>query len=815
MLSRIRLIAVLLILALGAGTLTVATVPVWAQAAVEIDYKAWEKDAKRAEEVVALDRALPSLLEQQRQTIVAWRSKLALAKDTNGAQIATVKDQIAALGPAPTDDQPEEAPGIAARRSELAGQLRQLQAPGIAADEAYSRADGIIRQIDAKIRARQADALLKLSPTPINPANWPAAYAVLTQGMKTLRDEVEAAWQHPPNRAELRNNLPIIVLYVLFALVFVLRGPGFMEKLTGRMQYGTSMRARNLAAAIVSLGQIIVPVGGTIFLILAMFSTGMVGTRSDALISALPYAAAAFFTARWLGGWLFRPATNAPGVTVLTDRPSEARFHVNMIGLTLAAEIFRMAFITEVRPPLSMAAKAVWTTPLSCILAVFLFRLGILLVRRANAAVAAPGATEFQMQVLRLVGKAVVVVSVVAPVLAVIGYVAAAHALIWPTAISLGLMGMIILAQRFVANIYLMIVRGDEDEGDALIPVLIGFALSVMAVPVLALIWGARVTDLAEAWTKFSAGVSIGQTHISPANFLTLLLVFAVFYMATRLVQGALRSAVLPRTGLDKGGQNAVASGVGYLGIFLSAVAAIMAAGIDLSSLAIVAGALSVGIGFGLQNIVSNFVAGIILLIERPISEGDMIQVGTEFGIVKNISVRSTRIETFDRTDVIVPNADLVSGVVTNLTRGNLTGRVIIPVGVAYGTDSRRVEAMLQEIAEAQPLVVVDPPPTVYFTGFGADSQNFEIRAILSDVNFKLVVQSEILHEVAARFAAEGIEIPFPQRDLWIRNPEALGGGEVRPKPAQKRRAVQPAKPQETNTRLIDNDPTGDDGDVV
>ena len=813
MLVRIRIAAIALMLGLGTALAVLPAPTAHAQAAAMIDYTAWEKVATRAEELATLDRVLLSLLEQQRQTVVDWRSKFAKAKDINAGQIATVKDQIAALGPAPAEGQPAEAPEIASRRQALNTQLNQLQAPGIAAEEAYSRADGIIGQIDAKIRARQADALLKLSPTPINPANWKAGYAVLTEGLKTLWGEAQGAWQYPPNRTVLRSNLPVIFLYVIIALVFVLRGPGFMETLTGRMQYGPSMRARNLAAAIISLGQIIVPVGGTIFLVLALRATGMLGIRSGALISALPYAAAAFFVTRWLGGWLFRPAASAPGVTTLVGRPTEARFHVNMIGLTLAAEILRMAFITEVRPPLSMAAQAVWAAPLTCILAIFLFRLGILLVRRANEAMSAPGATEFQMQLLRLVGKVVVVVSVVAPALALIGYVAAAQALIWPAAKTLGFMGVIILVQRFLANIYLMIVHADEDASDALVPVLIGFALSIVAIPVLALIWGARTTDLAEAWTKFSAGMSIGQTQISPSNLLTLLLVFAVGYTATRLVQGALRSAVLPRTGLDKGGQNAIASGVGYLGIILAAIVAVVAAGINLLSLAIVAGALSVGIGFGLQNIVSNFVAGIILLIERPISEGDMIQVGTEFGIVKGISVRSTRIETFDRTDVIVPNADLVSGVVTNLTRGSLTGRLILPIGVAYGTDTRKVEKILFEIAEAQPMVMVDPAPSVYFTGLGADSLNFEVRAILSDVNYKLVVQSEILHEVAARFAAEGIEIPFAQRDLWIRNPEALGGAAVKHKSARKRAAAEPAKPQEPLSREIDNDPAEDDGE--
>ena len=772
------------------------------------DYATWEKDASDAEKVLADDRASNTALDEMRARIVTWRAKFLAAQSANAAQIETVKSQITALGPAPAEGQ-SEAEDIATRRAALNDQLSKLQAPGIKAVEAYSRADGIIRQIDGRIRARQANELLKIWPSPVNPINWPAGWAVLQQGVKTLWRETTDAWGNPTRRDQFRNKLPAIVLYLVFAGLLLAKGPDVMERLTTRLQRRMSARGRTLVAAFVSMGQVLVPVFGMLLLVAAVHSSGMAGQRATALIEALPSVAFIFFFARWLSGWIFGPAAVNAGVS---KGNAEARFHTTIIGLIFALEVFRRAFTVEVRPPLSMAAQSVWGAPLICAVAVFLFRLGQIL-RRSVEARSEKDAAAFRDNLVKLIGSALMGVSVVGPAMAVIGYVNAANALVWPTVVSLALLGFTILIQRFATDIYLMITGAGEEGREALVPVLIGGALTLAALPLLALIWGARTADLSEIWTRFSEGFAIGQTRISPSILFTLILVFAFGYMLTRLVQGALKSSVLPRTRLDKGAQNAVAAGVGYIGIFLAGLGAITAAGIDLSALAYVAGALSVGIGFGLQNIVQNFVSGIILLIERPISEGDMIEVNGQFGMVKGISVRSTWIETFDKTDVIVPNADLISGVVTNLTRGNLTGRLIIPIGVAYGSDTRKVEAILREIAEAQPMVLVNPAPGIIFAGFGADSLNFEIRAILSDVNFKLVVQTEILHQIAERFAAEGIEIPFAQRDIWLRNPEALADAAAGRRPA----AAPPVPPApkvpnvEAKPADIHNDPYDED----
>lgn len=767
-LVRLLLVVLSALLAVPAPLAGLLIPAAFAQEDPKPDYAAWEKDAARAEEVIASARASNAALEEMRVRIVDWRARFDVARATNAPQIETAKAQMAELGAPPADGAAEDA-GIAQRRRELGETLARLQAPGVEAGAAFTRAEGIIRQTDALIRDRLAKELLRLMPSPANPLHWPSGLAVLTQGLRTLWAEIDSSWNNPVRRAELRNSAPLTVLSVVLAVLLMWRGPGFMERLSIRLQTRASMRARNVVAALVSLGQVVVPVIGMLLLTVGFKATGIPGPRLEALVSALPGAAFAFFFARWLGSWLFPDDARVTGPRLI-ERTGEARFHTTFIGLLSAAEVLRAAFTTEVRPPLSQAAQAVWLAPLVCGVAIFVFRLGLLLRRHAvGDAEHAGEAVLFRNRMVSLFGTAMVGVSLLAPPLALIGYVTAANALIWPLVDSLALIGLIILLQRFLTDIYLIVTKAGEDGREALIPVLTGFLLAIAALPIFALIWGARTADLSEAWTRFQIGANLGGVRISPMAIITLFVVFAIGYMITRLVQGAMRSSVLPRTKLDKGAQTAVVSGVGYLGLFLAGLAAVTTAGIDLSALAIVAGALSVGIGFGLQNIVQNFIAGIILLVERPISEGDTIEVGNRSGTVKAISVRSTRIVTGDQSEVIVPNAEFISSMVTNLTRDNLRGRLVVPVTVAFDTDTRLVDRILREIIEAQPLVLFDPEPSVLLVGFGQFGINFEIRAILSDLNFKPNVQSDVNHEIAARFRAAGIVIPYTASDpiIW------------------------------------------------
>ena len=727
------------------------------QAEETVNYEDWEKAAARAEEELEARNPAEARLEELRGQIAAWRAALSTAQSANSARIGTVKEQIAALGPAPAEGE-TEAEEISARRKELADRLVKLQAPGIAADEAYRRADGLIREIDRILRERQADALLRLWPSPVNPANWPEAAVGLSDTVMRLWYEGSEAWDDPEARERLVDNLPLIVLLMAVWAGLSIYARRWIDGYAERLQQRGGEMRRRVLAVLASLGLVVVPVLGVVALTSALRATGMLGEVGSRLNDALPVLGFLVFFAAWLGMRAF-PRQQGEGamLPLPPERRAEGRFLAVMMGLVSAAELLRAEAMDA--QEYSDATTAVMTFPILVAGGLALWRTGRVLRQGREEA----GGQSYVLTLLSLIARAIALIGIAGPALAAFGYVAAADALIFPAIVSLALICILFILQRLVGDVWALALArrgGEAAPGDGLVPVLAGFALAVLSLPLFALIWGARFSDLTELWTRFREGFQMGETRISPTDFLIFAVIFVIGYAITRLVQGALRSTILPKTSMDRGGQTALVAGLGYVGIFLSALVAINATGIDLSGLAIVAGALSVGIGFGLQNIVQNFVSGIILLVERPVSEGDWVEVGGVQGIVKSISVRSTKVQTFDRTMVIVPNADFVSQQVKNWTRFSLAGRLLVPVGVSYGTDTRKVERILLEIAEAQPLAILNPPPTVAFQGFSPEAMLFEIRVILRDVNFSVQVKTDINHQIVERFAAEGIEIP-------------------------------------------------------
>ncbi|WP_323769232.1 DUF3772 domain-containing protein [Antarctobacter sp.] len=745
---------------------------VLAQQATSPDYTSWQTIAARAESMVDSERASDERLETLRGQIATWREQFLAAQSVNTARIQTLEAQIKALGPEPEDG--TESVEIKNQRSELNTQLADQRAPVLRAEAAYSRANAIIGEIDRIIRERQADALLEFGPSPLNPVHWPGAVQNLRSTFVSLWNEITANVGSRSARSAALQNAPAVLLYLIVGIMLIARGQIWARTAVEKLRSGTR-RGTGVFRFLVSLMQILLPYLGIVALLQALKTTGFAVDEWNVLLGKLPFWAALMFGIRWLADQAFNRDNEVAALPLPMDERPKARRLANGLAFLYVLEAFVSTLIEFDGYP--TATATVVQFPVLLLSGFLLFRMGRLrneapIVGSNEAREQGPG--DFRLRFAKLLGRIIQVVGILGPIMAAVGYFKVGEALVYPAIATLALVGLVMVLQRFMTNLYELITGRHPDQSESLLPVLAGFILALVALPALALIWGARVADLTEIWARAQEGISLGDTRISPTSIIVVIAVFATGYMLTRLMQGALRTSVLPKTKLDQGAQNAVVSGIGYVGIFLAVIISVTAGGLDLSSLAIVAGALSVGIGFGLQNIVSNFVSGIILLIERPIGEGDWIEVGGTHGIVKDISVRSTRIETFDRFDVIIPNADLVSGTVSNYTRGNSLGRIIVEVGVAYGSDTRKVERILLNIAREHEMVLMNPAPAVDFMNFGADSLDFRVRAVLRDIGQGMAVKTEMRHQIVERFTEEGIEIPFAQRDLWLRNPELL-----------------------------------------
>lgn len=276
-------------------------------------------------------------------------------------------------------------------------------------------------------------------------------------------------------------------------------------------------------------------------------------------------------------------------------------------------------------------------------------------------------------------------------------------------------------------------------------------------------------------WLNYPV-VRFGDSALTILSLSKFVLWFVGIIAAHLLVKRLVVRRLLARTHFDAGLQFAVTKIFGYLFLTLGFYVALTVSGVNLSSLAVVAGALGVGIGFGLQNIVSNFVSGIILLAERPIALGDRIEVAGVAGQVTRINLRSTTVVTNDNISIIVPNSDLITHPITNWSYGDPKVQIRIPIGVAYGTDPEKIRDVLLAVAVGHPRVLTSPEPTVFFEGFGDSSLNFELGVWTQEMSRSpRRFRSEINFAIEKALRESGIEIPFPQRVVHLRR-EPPGG---------------------------------------
>jgi len=265
--------------------------------------------------------------------------------------------------------------------------------------------------------------------------------------------------------------------------------------------------------------------------------------------------------------------------------------------------------------------------------------------------------------------------------------------------------------------------------------------------------------------------LKVGDSTVTLSSLIVFGLVIVLVFLGELLLRRYVMRRFLQHTHLQPAMQYAIGKIAGYAFIAVGFYAALKLVGIDLSSLAFVAGALGVGLGFGLQNVISNFVSGLIILAERPVSIGDRVELGDVGGIVTKINLRSTNIVTNDNITIIVPNSDFITHKVTNWSYGDPKVRIRVPVGVAYGTDPDKLVGLLLEVATEHPKVLRDPVPEVYFVAFGDSALNFELGVWTAEMTGKpRTFRSELNFAIERKLRTNKIEFPFPQRDLHLRS---------------------------------------------
>jgi potassium-dependent mechanosensitive channel len=739
----------------------------------------WQRALDRLDNELARPHLRYAELNRLRDELQQFRSDIAEAWGKIQPRLEADREQIKLLGPAPAAGQPPEPDQAALGRTELNYHFGLLSAAETAVNANNVRVDNLFDKIQDIRRKNFTSALLQPIPGLYSYDTWANVPQYVPDAARRIRNLFATWWDDPQNRSDASYAAAEALLMLVVLAILSWRGIGRLRRWHGDGDPPYWRRASTAAGVILLRAlPIVAPV---VFLYAMLANSQALPERLDWLFYLTAQSIVIVFVVGALVTTAFAPRAPQWRLIAVSDARA-ARICGLVLSLAFVYSLTSLLYgVTRlVQAPFALTIAV--ALPSSLLLAAIV--VALLRTARDNGADAAPTARLFR--VIRTIIWIIVAATVVG---SLTGYL--------PLARFLG--QQLIVTGSILALVYLLLlwvdgfVQGLGDDGTATgrwlarsgrpewreqlalpLSLILKFAVLVLAVPFLMLQWGYSWPDIREWYRQLFFGLRIGSTEVTIGALLASIVVFGLGYAGARLFQGWLDAQVLRPAGISGGVRNSIRTGVGYIGIIIAAVAAFSYAGFNLSSLAIVAGALSVGIGFGLQNLVNNFVSGIILLAERPIRVGDLVLAGGEQGHVRKISVRSTEIETFDGANVLIPNSFFISEKVKNWTFRNNVSRIAISIGVAYGSDPRQVRAAMMVVAQKHPEVLTAPAPSVTLDEFAAANIGFTLYAFVGDVSKAGGIRTELAIAILDAFAEAGIAVPSGQNEITIRNLDRL-----------------------------------------
>ncbi len=747
----------------------------------------WERDLNLVESELnnaLLSRRSP---EELRAVVDGVRDRAAAAKLEAEKNVAAIEQFLQALGPAPTEGAGPEPADVAEQRAKYVADRDAFQARVAQSELAITRAEVLSRAIAQSAQQQIFEKLLRPYPSPLAPRTIRIGVADFMGYVATLARSPLQWWPalSPEARSKVTFRLAV-VLPLVFAAGFLIRylllrwfgrdpaiaAPTYARRFTGAVAEGL---ASGIVPALI-FAVILFRAQSERALLSGLFEDVIVAFCLVMIFIVLAWALPRAVLAPELPAWRLTP------LSAKNSRAVSRR-------LTILAGIFAVdIFLRDagesimVSPEmLSFLEFTLATLESLCVIDMTRHRFWrgrddgkgeVSEAEEAEEAAEPEHRWTFWTGVRQL--AALIAIATIAS--ALLGYMALAQFLIYNLLASAIVIGVLFLLRGLCRELigaalrstFLQRNMGFRHGTRRLFKLWFRALLDVVVFLVgwflVLTIWAEPFGDIWSSTARMLRGFTVGNVTISMTDVAVALGIFAIVTVLTRLAQRALSERVLPQTKLDSGLRYSISAGLGYVGITLAAVLGIAVLGIDLTSIALIAGALSVGIGFGLQNVVNNFVSGMILLVERPIKVGDWVVVGANEGFVKRIQVRATELETFQRASVIIPNSELLSTAVVNWTHKDRYGRVEVRVGVAYGTDTRKVRDILLACARQHDKVLTWPEPFVVYQDFGSSSLDFELRCFTSDVLYRVIIASDLRYAIDDRFREEGIEIPFPQR---------------------------------------------------